>query len=89
MPKLKTQIEQEKRERALMDAMDRCRRDKDVLNDYQMAQLLGTCKSNFSRIQRERYQTMRLGAFGDMVRRLGMTDKEVCAALGVTYNGNT
>ena len=89
MPKLKAQIEQERREQALMVAVDRCRREKGYRWDYQMANLVGTCNSNYSHLQKHRFQSMRLNDFGKMARRLGMTDKEVCAALGVKYNGNT
>lgn len=89
MPKLKAQIEQEKREKAVMLAVARCQQELEIPYDMQVADLIGIDRSTYGRYKRDKFQRMPKALFDRMARLLGFTDREQCECSGIAYHGNT
>lgn len=86
MPKLR-ETDQQKRERALMVAIARSAAEMDLENDKEMAELLGMSPQSYGQYKKKRFQTPGFLLFCKMARTLHMTGREVCAAVGVPYDG--
>ncbi len=89
MPKLKAQIEKEKREQAVMLAVARCQVMSKLPYDMQVADLIGISRSTYCRYKRDKFQRMPKELFDYMARLLGFTDKEICECSGIAYHGVT
>lgn len=81
MPKLR-KSEQELRELALLGSVERAKAEMEVGTDA-LAARMGISPSQIRRYKQSRYQNMTLEKFAKMVRVLGLTQDEVCKALGV------
>ena len=76
---------QQQRERALMGAIGRCLSERELTTDAEAAGFLGMEPYTFGRYRRMKFQTPGFLLFCNIARRLGMTGREVCAAVGVPY----
>lgn len=81
MPKLR-KSEQELRELALLGSVERAKAEMEVGTEA-LAARMGVSPSQIRRYKQSRYQNMTLEKFAKMVRVLGLTQDEVCKALGV------
>lgn len=85
MPKTREQVAQAAREKALMRAIARCQFELGARSILKLSEFLHVPFSTL-RLQMEgNCQSMKLRDFGEMARRLGLTGREVCDALGVPY----
>lgn len=87
MPKLKMTNEQ-KRENALRQAMARGKASQGFKHDKQIAEALGMSRPNFSHHQLDGFKRMSTETFFRMVRRLQITDRELCTIAGIPYRPN-
>lgn len=76
---------QQQREKALMGAIGRCLSERGLHTDIEAAAYLGMLPQSYGRYRRIKFQTPGFTLFCKMARQLGMTGKEVCAAVGVPY----
>ncbi len=79
------ETEQQKRERALMASIARGKAQKGYARDVDVAMAIGVSEATFCRSKKKGFQNMDVYKFGLMARKLGLTGREVCAALGVTW----
>lgn len=83
MPRTREQVARAAREKALMRAINRCQFELGLRSILKLSEFLHIPYSTLRLNLSESFQTMKLRDFGEMARRLGMTGKEVCDALGV------
>lgn len=76
---------QQQRERALMGAISRCVSERELATDAEVAGFLGMEPYTYCRYKRMKFQTNGFLVFCKMARQLGLTGREVCAAVGVPY----
>ena len=76
---------QQQRERALMGAISRCAAERELDTDAEVAGFLGMDTHSYSRYRRMKFQTRGFLLFCKIARQLGLTGREVCAAVGVPY----
>ena len=74
--------EQELRELALLGSVERAKAEMEVGTEA-LAARMGVSPSQIRRYKQSRYKNMTLEKFAKMVRVLGLTQDEVCKALGV------
>lgn len=79
------ETEQQKREKALLAAVARGKIQESVRRDIDLAAMLGMPQSSFSQHKRKGFQNMDFGKFCIMARKLRLTGREICAAVGVPY----
>lgn len=77
---------QQKREKALVGAIGRSAAEKGLHTDAEIAAYLGMLPQSYGRYRRENFQTKGFLTFCFIARRLGLTGREVCAAVGVPYD---
>ena len=83
MPKVVT--EQARREKSLLGAVARGRAVAGLVTDKDMAEAIGVNPATFSRYRRNYFACMSFETFCRMARRLNMSAREVCAAVGIPY----
>ena len=83
MPKIKTA--QMRYESALIGAIARAMNDCGMRHDCELADRIGLSRSTVCKYREKKFQSMRLKDFASMARAIGLTGKEVCAAVGVPY----
>ena len=76
---------QQQREKALMGAISRCVSERELETDADVAGFLGMEPYTYGRYRRMKFQTPGFLLFCKMARQLGLTGREVCAAVGVPY----
>lgn len=79
------ETEQQKRERALLAAVARGKVQKGFDRDVDLAIAVGIAESTFCRYKKDGFQKMDLYRFGMMARKLGLSGREICAAVGVPF----
>lgn len=84
MPKLRAS-EQQLRESALMCAVARACAANELSCDKDVADALGITARRYMYRKGQNFQGMPISEFGRMARRLRLTGREVCAALGVPF----
>lgn len=77
--------EQQRRERALMGAIARAATEEGLAYDKDIADAIGLTRTNYVYHKKYGFQSLTLMRFGVIARRLHLTGKEVCVALGVPY----
>lgn len=75
----------DKREKALLLAVKRAKLDRHYEYDYEMADFLGLCSQSYSQYKKRAFQNMNFDLFCEMARKLKLTGREVCEAVGVPY----
>lgn len=85
MPKTREQMAQAAREKTVMRAINRCSFELGLGSTLKISEFLHVPFSTLRRQMIGNCQSMKLRDFGEMARKLGMTGREVCAALGVPY----
>lgn len=85
MPRTREQAAQAAREKALMRAINRCSFELELPSKLRLSEYLHIPFSTLRLQMDGNCQSMKLRDFGAMARRLGMTGREVCAAVGVPY----
>lgn len=86
MPKLR-KTPQQLREAELKTAIVHGMNLNGIRNQTELAGMMGWSPNKSSRLYREAYQGMKFGEFCELVRRLHLTGKEICNAIGVPYEG--
>lgn len=85
MPKLRP-TGQQNRELILMCALARACAEGGLDSDREVADRIGITPRQFAYRKEQKFQGMSICDFGRMARRLHLTGREVCEALGVPYS---
>lgn len=83
MPRLRKNA-QERRAESLRLAIERGKINKGM-KQIDLAQSIGMSNQSFSHYKRYNFENMRLCDFGEMVRSLEFTPRELCDIFGVVY----
>lgn len=84
MPKLRM-TDQQRREKALMRALEKAKFENDLKYDIDVANRLGVVPVTYLRRKKKSFQTTPLQDFALMARVLHFTGREVCEIIGVPY----
>lgn len=76
---------QQRREKALAGAVSRAKTEMGFRTDTEIAVFLGMNPSTYSYYRRKNFQNMDIDMFGTIARKIGLTGREICAAMGVQY----
>lgn len=76
---------QQQREKALVGAIGRSLAEKGLHSDVDVAAYLGMLPQSYGNYRRKNFQTPGFLTFCKIARKLGLTGREVCAAVGVPY----
>lgn len=79
--------DQQLRERALYSAIARAQMEHGCQYDKDAARLIGMTASTYYRYKREAFQGCNFWTFSKIARKLHLKDYEVCACLGIPYEG--
>lgn len=77
--------DQQRRERALKVAIARAAAEEGLELDKDIAKVIGMTDKTYSYYKKKKFQNANLEQFGRLVRNLGLTGREVCAAVGIPY----
>lgn len=86
MPKLRL-TEEQRRERALMLVIARARLDNGLKDEEEAADFLGVPHTSWYRQIKDPYHYWGLAKAAEKLRRLEVTDRELCEIFGVPYHG--
>lgn len=87
MPKLKM-TEEQKRENIMRQAIARGKASQGIEYDMQIAESLGISPCCYSSHQAKCFKRMHVDLFFRLLRRLKVTDRELCAMAGIPYRPN-
>lgn len=87
MPKLKM-TEEQKRENMVQQAIARGKASQGFKFDAQIAEYLGVSRCFYSSHKAKCFNNMHVDLFFRLLRRLKVTDRELCAMAGIPYRPN-